>query len=168
MSESNHTQLSAELEAEANNLLSQHILHHVVTVMDEVVRHYPAILDYFANPKGERPSGVPEWIYAATFDATDPDGLLCWPIFRGSLMSRAYSSASGCHVTEPSLALKAVMVELGFSHGHDGAPDDSSSWIECAAITGAGVAKALGESIYRRLLAQMNELDSRTQAVLAS
>lgn len=162
------TQLTEELKAEAETLLSRHVIEWTLQVLKDVTLHYPAILDHFANPTEHRPAGIPEWLFSAAFEATDPDGLLCWPIFRGSLMSRAYSITSGSYINEPSLQLKTALVTLGFSHGHDGDPDDQASWIECASITGAGVAKALGESLYRRLVIQMDELEERTRTTFAA
>lgn len=157
------TQLSEELKAEAETRLERHINECTLKVLNDVPLHYPVILEHIAAPTLHLPAGVPEWLYRAVFDATSPDGALCWPIFRGSLMSRIYSIASSCCIEEPSLPLKTAMTTLGFSDGHDGDPHDKSSSIECACLTGASVAKALGDSIYRRLVVQMDKLDKCVQ-----
>lgn len=141
----NTTKLTApSLIAEAERLLAAHIAEHVTQTLGEAMEHYPAILRHFAYPATERPAGVPEWIYMAVFEATNEFEELCWPIFRGSLMSRAYCFAEGCHTSGASLELKTTMSEMGAVRGHDGAPDDETTWAEYAAITGTGLSKALG------------------------
>ncbi len=155
------------LIAEAERLLAAHIYEHVTQVLIEAMRHYPAILRHFSYPATERPEGVPEWIYSAVFEATNEFDELCWPIFRGSLMSRAYSFANGCRTSGASLELKTAMSELGAARSSDGDPSDETSWVECLAITGTGLAKALGVSLYQRLREAFKAIEDSTRNTLA-
>lgn len=159
----------AALINEAEAVLSAHIQRQVAGAIRELTEHYPAYLAHSARPTTERPAGVPEWVYIAFFDATNEYDELCWPILRGSLMSRAYSMTGGCpvaHLSEgvwsgdASLALRKALIQIGaVTSYYDVDDDDEDHTAGCAHVCGDVIAKGLGVSLYQRLNEHFQQIE---------